>query len=34
MFAGIVGRARTHEQIMADAAGNFNGNLQIVSLLH
>ncbi|KAG7638218.1 Homeobox-leucine zipper protein HDG3 [Arabidopsis thaliana] len=31
MFAGIVGRARTHEQIMADAAGNFNGNLQIMS---
>ncbi|KAG7568640.1 START domain [Arabidopsis thaliana x Arabidopsis arenosa] len=31
MFLGIVGRAKNHEQICADAAGNFNGNLQIMS---
>lgn len=33
MFVGLVGKAMTHEQILADVAGNFNGALQIVILL-
>ncbi|XP_010510028.1 PREDICTED: homeobox-leucine zipper protein HDG3-like [Camelina sativa] len=31
MFVGMVGRAITHENLLTDTAGNFNGALQIMS---
>ncbi|XP_010417818.1 PREDICTED: homeobox-leucine zipper protein HDG3-like [Camelina sativa] len=31
MFVGMVGRAMTHEKLLPDVAGNFNGALQIMT---